>query len=281
VTGSIPSELPLQRSEGEWFVDWTPSVVHPALVAGGRFERTRQWLPRAPVLSVHGEPLVGSTDIVVVGVEPGRLSDRAQAVRALVEAAGASEDAVNALLDRPDLRGDWFYPVVELSREAFATADPVLRPVPGILFREAEGRAGPTVAPHIVGRTGPVTQEQLAELGAPYLDGDVVGQSGLERALESRLAGSPATEVRVLDDAGEVIEVVHRVEAVEPQPVRTTLDPAMQRAAEQALEGAPSPAALVAVDIATGGLRAVANAPARASTARWPAATPRGPPSRW
>jgi cell division protein FtsI/penicillin-binding protein 2 len=68
--------------------------------------------------------------------------------------------------------------------------------------------------------------------------------------------------------------VVHGVEAVEPETVRTTLDPNIQRIAQQALEGAPAPAALVAVDIATGGLRAIANAPQggfdRALAGRYP-----------
>lgn len=262
------------REDRAWQVVWDPSVLHPALVEGGSFQRSRTWPERGRVLDIAGEPLVGGTDVVVVGVEPQRLSDPERAVRALVDAAGAREEAVRALLDRPDLRADWFYPVTELPRAAFDAADEALRPVPGILFREGEGRGGPLAAPSIVGRTGPATQELLAELAGPYEEGDDVGVSGIERALERELAGAPAIEVAVVDGDGAVVEVISAVDAVAGEDVRLTIDPAVQRAAEQALEGAPGPAALVAVDITSGGLRAVANAPAggfdRALNGRYP-----------
>jgi cell division protein FtsI/penicillin-binding protein 2 len=271
---SYTGRLDMVREDRAWQIEWSPAVVHPALVEGGGFERSRSWPERARIFDVHGDPLVGDASIVVVGVEPQRLSDPEQAVRALVDAAGASEAAVRELLARPDLRGEWFYPVIELTREAFAQADPALRPVPGVLFREAEGRGGPLVASGIVGRTGPATEEQLEELGALYEEGDVVGQFGIERALQEQLAGSPALRLSVVGPDGEELALISEIEATTATDVQLTLDPRMQSAAEQALVGAPGPAALVAIDIPTGGLRAVANAPAggfdRALVGRYP-----------
>jgi cell division protein FtsI/penicillin-binding protein 2 len=267
-------ELALVREEGEWLVDWRPTVLHPDMVGGGRFSRTRRWPARGAILDVAGQPLVAESSIVVVGVEPGRITDTEQVVRALVDAAGADEAAVRALLARTDLRPDWFQPVIELSREAFDAADDALRPVPGILFRETEGRGGPVVASHVVGRTGEVTAEQLEQLGPPYAEGDVVGQFGIERALETRLAGRPALTVEILDADGRTATVVESIEALPGEDVQLTLDPAVQRAADGALAGLGLPAALVAVDIPSGGLRAVANAPAggfdRALAGRYP-----------
>jgi cell division protein FtsI/penicillin-binding protein 2 len=271
---SYAGRLDMVRTDGAWQVSWDPSVLHPALVPGGRFTRSRDWPARGRIVDVAGEPLVGGSSIIVVGVEPQRITDRDAVVRALVDAAGASEDAVRELLDRPDLRGDWFYPVVELTRNAFDAADDALRPVPGILFREAEGRGGPLLAPGIVGRAAPVTEELLEELGAPYEEGDVAGVSGIERALEDRLAGSPALRAAVVGPEGEELEVLTEVEAVPGEDVQLTLDPRWQRAAEEALQTAPAPAALVAIDIPSGGLRAVANAPGggfdRALAGRYP-----------
>lgn len=270
---SYSGELALAYADQAWEVLWEPTVLHPAMVEGGRFQRSRTWPERGQILDSSGGLLAGEGESVVVGVEPQRLTDPQAATAALV-AAGAAESEVRALLERDDLRPDWFYPVLELSRPDFDRLDPTLRPVPGIVFRESQSRAGPLAAPAIVGRTGPVTEELLAELGPPYEEGDVVGLSGIERALEQRLAGRPALEAAIVDADGEVVEILSRVAATPSEDVQLTIDPRVQRAAEQALADAPQPSALVAIDVATGGVRAAANNPAngfdRALAGRYP-----------
>ncbi len=86
--------------------------------------------------------------------------------------------------------------------------------------------------------------------------------SGLERVLDERLTG-PAEGAVVLADAasGAEIRELQTYQGAPPVPVRTTLDLNVQAAAEQALAGVAGPAALVAVDSATGQVRAVANSP--------------------
>lgn len=127
---------------------------------------------------------------------------------------------------------------------------------------------------NLAGSVGEATQEQLAELGMPYQAGDVVGQSGLQRSLEPRLAGAPGGEVRIVTGEGEVVTVLHAFAATEPGQVRTTLDPRMQEAGQAALTPIGDPSALVAVDVPTGEVRAVVNAPSggfdRALSGRYP-----------
>ena len=115
----------------------------------------------------------------------------------------------------------------------------------------------------IAGSVGPATPEQAAALGAPYRAGDVVGQSGLQAAFERRLAGEPASELRVVEDSGAVVETLLQAAGVEPQPVQTGIDPRVQQLAGQALAGVTLPAALVAIDAPTGEVRAVVSRPAR------------------
>jgi cell division protein FtsI/penicillin-binding protein 2 len=79
--------------------------------------------------------------------------------------------------------------------------------------------------------------------------------------MESKLAGSPTFEVRRINQFGRVVEVLHTVPGVAPTAVRTTLAVDTQLAAEVALEGAELPAAIVAVDAATGEVRAMASRP--------------------
>jgi cell division protein FtsI/penicillin-binding protein 2 len=114
----------------------------------------------------------------------------------------------------------------------------------------------------LLGSVGPVTADDLRELGAPYQTGDVTGHgNGLEAAFERQLAGTPSGEVRLAGKDGKAVKVLHRFAGKDGQPVETTLDPRVQEAAEAALDPLTKPAALVAVRPSTGELLAVVNSP--------------------
>jgi len=126
----------------------------------------------------------------------------------------------------------------------------------------------------IVGTVGQATPAQAAALGAPYRAADVVGQSGLQATFERRLAGDPASELRVVEADGAVVETLLQTPGGQPQPVQTGIDPRVQRLAGQALQGVTQPAALVAIDAPSGEVRAVVSRPAggfpRALQGRYP-----------
>lgn len=132
--------------------------------------------------------------------------------------------------------------------------------------------AGPFAG--LAGSVGEVTAEQLEELALPYVAGDVVGQSGLQRSLERRLAGQPGGAIRIVSADGEVVAVLQEYPSTDPEPIRTTLDPAVQEAGRVALGPIGSPSALVAIDVPTGEVRAAVNSPAagfdRALSGRYP-----------
>jgi cell division protein FtsI/penicillin-binding protein 2 len=109
--------------------------------------------------------------------------------------------------------------------------------------------------------TGPITAEILQELGPPYSATDIVGRSGLERSLETRLAGTPYQEVQRVNRYGRVVEVLATFEGVAPEDVTTTLDIDVQEAVEAVIASAPEPAAVVVIDAATGGISGVASRP--------------------
>lgn len=258
---SYQGRIELRRRDDRWLVAWSPATLHPDLAAGETFGRSRSRPERAPILDGGGRPLTMAGQVVSVGVEPRRITDRAAVAAALREHAGVDAARVDAALDRPGLRPDVFVPFADLREERFATVRPVLAPVPGIVFRRKPARLTPSegFARHVLGRAGEVTAEGLEKLGGLYQAGDVVGLSGIEAAFEQQLAGSPAGEVRVLDGSGAPLKVLHRFPGAAPVPVATTLDRQLQAAAEQALDGVAQPAAIVAVDSATGAIRASAS----------------------
>jgi cell division protein FtsI/penicillin-binding protein 2 len=113
------------------------------------------------------------------------------------------------------------------------------------------------LAANVLGSVGPAP-----EATETVLAGEQTGLTGLERVLDDRLAGQAGGAVVVVDAATEQEVATLQTFAGTPgEDVRTTLDLDVQAAAEQALQGLPSRAALVAVDTATGEVRAVANEP--------------------
>jgi cell division protein FtsI/penicillin-binding protein 2 len=272
----VESQLRLERREGRWRLRWTPAVLHPQARRGDSFSRLRTWGPRAPLLDADGEPLTVSGERISIGVEPRRVKSSAAVAEALQTHLGVPPERVEAVLQAASARPDKFAAIIDVHPERYQQVRPALVPVPGIFFRKKPARLPPYegFAAHTLGRVGEVTAEALEALGAPYQAGDVVGLSGLERAVERRLAGKPSGEVRLKRASGEEV-VLHRFPGQQGEPVRTTLRPDVQAAAEAALADVPQPAALVAVEAATGNVLAVVSHPLseplhRALTGRYP-----------
>jgi cell division protein FtsI/penicillin-binding protein 2 len=262
-TWSYSGRLQLDERDDQWRVRWAPAVLHPALAEGQRFGVTRQWPERAPILGADGTPLVANGDVTVVGLQPGRIANQAELEGSLQQILGVAPAEVRAALAQPWVRPDYFVAISEVRPERFVTLRPQLEPLPGVFFQRGRSRLAPSdgFAAQVLGRVGEVTAERLAELGLPYVVGDRVGLSGLEGAFERRLAGAPSGEVQLQDMGGGAVQVLHRFEGTRPEPVKVTLDRVTQAAAEQALAGVSQPAAVVAVDAATGDVRAVASRP--------------------
>lgn len=155
---------------------------------------------------------------------------------------------------------------------AVVFSTPVIHPamVPGqtLALKSQETRA------RVLDRNGEVLQ-------APSLVGTVdestgKGVSGLEARYDKQLSGgSPASKAVVVADrqSGGVVKPLSGTEAVDAEPVRTTIDPDVQQAAAEALSGVRKNAAIVAVDPRDGHILAAANRPGgmnRALEGRYP-----------
>jgi cell division protein FtsI/penicillin-binding protein 2 len=262
-TWSYTDALHLVKPARRWKVSWTAATVHPQLSAGRKFARVTKWADRAAILGRDGTVLQGQGDVVSVGVEPDRIKDPNAVVAAFQQYAGVDATTVNRVLHTPGAKPSWFLQVTQMRQDQFAAVPPAFIQTPGILVQRTKARAPlrDGFATHVLGTTGPVTAERLAQLGPPYVTGTVVGLSGLEGAFERQLAGIPSADIQLVDDAGSVVATLDHFDGTPPQPVNTTLDPAIQTAAESTFAGVNQTAALVALDAATGEIRAVVSRP--------------------
>jgi cell division protein FtsI/penicillin-binding protein 2 len=90
----------------------------------------------------------------------------------------------------------------------------------------------PDIAPDVVGAVGPMLPDDVHRLMALGYPRDAqVGTSGLQRFLEQRLGGRPGGDLR----AGS--RLLAHAEPKQAAPVRTTISPAVERAAITALAG--------------------------------------------
>ena len=253
VDGGDPAE------DAPWTVTWQPSVIHPRLTADTELGRVRELPPRASILDRQGRPLTADRPVVTVGVEPQRLED-ADGVYAGLERLGVDRQrfADHVAAAPPDQ----FVEAVTVRADVWALEAGELAEAPGVVTREGTRSLAPSAsfARALLGGVGPATEEALAAAGPLASPVDQVGTSGLQGAYEERLAGRPGGEVRLLR-GDEVVEVLHTFEAEAGEALATTVDLDVQAAAEEAVAGSGKQTALVALEVATGGVLAAANGP--------------------
>lgn len=256
--------LVLTGEDEDWELQWRPQVVHPALEPGTRLGTERITPERASILDRDGVELVRARPVVGIGILAGRLSraDVAAAVDAVVTATDADAETLRRSLAAAE-SPDNFVPAITLREEEFAAIEDELGPVPGVEFGFRELPLAPTreFARALLGAVGPITAEQLEDLGSAYVVGDNVGQSGLQGAFEQRLAGTPDRAVVIRRSDGSVADALLEIKGERGRAVRTTLETEFQDAAEAALGDSGDTVALIAVEPSSGDVLAAASRP--------------------
>jgi len=251
----------LRRRGAVWLPVWSPTVLHPALVPGLVLATDRVPAPREQVIGAGEEVLMTNRSVVDVGIRPGdtgnRRRDTARDVAGmlgmdpdrLVETVMAADDA--------DL-----VPVRTLPRRDCGRCDDLAK-LAGVQVRyRTTQAAGPGTAAPLLGAVQPADEELRRIDPGRIVAGDLVGASGLQRAYDSWLAGTAGRQVRAVatpgSDVAPPVEPLHVTPPVPGRPLRITVDPGIQTAAETAVGGAKVPTTVVAVDVSNGDVTAVA-----------------------
>ena len=256
-TITIKSALHLVLAQGKWLVKWSPATIAPQLRAGDQLAVQTTWPARAAILGAHGTPLTSQGQAVTIGVEGARIKNAAALKSALV-AAGAPVAAASTAITAARTHPTYFEPVFTVTRSRYNQLQPTIYPIPGTVFQSSTALTAltPGLTAGVVGTVGPVTAQELSQLGAPYTARNSVGQTGLEQADERQLAGMPGATVSVVSKSGAHVATLATLASRPGTPVSTTIEPSAQRAAEAALAGETKSAALVAVNASTGAVLA-------------------------
>jgi len=262
--GTVPikTTLRLTHGSGRWLVAWSPATIAPQLTKpGDQLALQVTWPPRAQILGAGGASLTRQAPMVIVGVEGQRIKSKS-VVRAALQKAGAPSQAIDAALAGAKSEPTWFEPVFTVTWHRYQQLEPKIYPVPGTVFQTIHERAPLTPGlAYLVGTVGPVTAQQLQQLGPPYNAQSVVGQTGIERQDQQQLAGHPGATITAVTSAGATLSTVASLQPRAGSPVQTSIDPVVQQAAEKALSAVHKNAALVAVNASTGQVVAAATVP--------------------
>ncbi|WP_443224012.1 penicillin-binding transpeptidase domain-containing protein [Streptomyces sp. 4N509B] len=238
---------PGDGGDGSWTVDWSSSLVHPRLEEGQTLVLTTEEPERAPILAADGSELAGPGTVWHLTIWPAQLSDP-DAAYAAIERLDVGVDTERLADEVEAADPDQAVPVVTLRDETFQEHAADLQAVAGLQFDE-DSQPLAYAAPALVGGVDAGTGE---------------GTSGLQSRYEEQLAGMAAAAVVIADrESGDAVRTLFEREESEPgTPVETTIDPAVQAAAAEALEGLDQDAAIVAVQPSTGHVLAAADWPA-------------------
>lgn len=261
-----------------WLVAWTPAVVEPSLVTGELLRADRIAANRGDIVDRAGVSLVAARGSVVVGIKPSRSTDPAATARAVAGLTGVDTEQLVARVTAA--APDDVVEVVTLDRAAYDAIRAQIQPLPGTVFTELDdvGAAVPAgYARAVVGTVGPATAEEATASEGRVVVGDLTGLSGLQSSQDAVLAGTPGTAVRAVHPDGSASDrTVKEYPAVAGTSITVTLDQRTQLAAEAAVATTEKPSALVAIQVSTGDVLAVANGPAgstgfnRAMVGRYP-----------
>ncbi|GAB3052115.1 penicillin-binding transpeptidase domain-containing protein [Intrasporangium mesophilum] len=264
------TKVSMSLVDGQWKVAWTPRIVAPGLASDETLTLSHRWPKRADILDAAGGKLMTEREVSVIGIDKTKVSgaDATAAARRLaalldidpakyaakVSAAG-SKAFVQALTVRQT------DPILDAHGAAIAALKGALA-VPAL---EVLGPTRTWAAP-ILGSVGEATAEQVAASNGRLEAGDDVGQNGLEYRYDEQLRGKPGLSVQAVRHGadGSVIDKreVYAEVSTDGEPLRLTLDPKAQTAAEAALaKQTKHPTALVVLRVSTGEILAAAVGP--------------------
>ena len=250
------------KGSDRWLVHYDPRTIHPRLTAKTRLGTDSSSTGRADILDRDGNPLVRDRAVVRVGLQRDEVTDIDDSAGSL---AGVLDIDAKALAKAVRGAGPKQFVDAQTLRKAdYEDVKERLAAVPGVKIVEATAPLAPTrtFGRALLGGVGPATAEQVERSGGKIAPGEQVGQWGLEKAFDDRLAGAPARRILIRDSAsGAPVRTLKKLPGKAPEELRTTLSLPVQTAAESALAGVDAEAALVAVQPSTGDILAVANRP--------------------
>ena len=205
---------------------------------------------RGLITDRNGEPLAVSTPVQSIWVDPSKISDDPESIKALAENLELNEEV---LIKNLKLKSNLKFHYVK-RRLPPSEAEKILRlRVEGVYSQQEYQRFYPQgeVAAHLVG----------------FSNVDDVGQEGLELTYDNWLKGVPGRRQVMQDQRGNIIEELNTIQTAQPgKKLELSIDFRIQNIAyrelkEEFVARRARAASIVVLDVKTGEVLAMANQP--------------------
>lgn len=236
-----------------------------------------RYLPsvRGKILDRHGVALADNRPAFNIYATPKLLTPEVKAE--LERMLGLTDDEIRKIDDRLAIgtKRDARSPILVLEdqgRDRAALVEQARARLPGVEVHHEPYRYYPQgdLAAHLIGYMTQMTAEEADRLTAQgYETSDLVGRYGLESAWENYLRGKRGVEHYAVDARGQRLDdemvagLIRGERIIDPVPganLILTIDADLQRAAEKAVSRVAA-AAIVAVEVKTGRVRAIVSKP--------------------
>jgi len=230
-----------------WFLQVLASEDYNQLARENRVRLVYSEPRRGRILDRNGEVLVQNRQTLAVTINKQVIDDEDElrpVLRRLAKELGVKKRELEENLN--DTTVSPYKPVAvayDVPKKAVMRILANGEDFPGVGIEKLPIREYPQgdVLAHILGYVGSISEEDLedpyfAEANPPYEAGDVVGKSGVERAYDRWLRGTPSIHRIIVDSAGRV---VHSEKVQDEQPghdLVLAIDAKVQKVTEAALE---------------------------------------------
>lgn len=249
-----------EKQGAKWLIDWSPEAILPGLTSGRLVRMTRLPTTRGRIIARDGTELATFGEGTEVGVIPGQIRDEAGMLSSLAAALEMKPENIKAKYTQSWVKPDTYVAIKQL-RDLSTDAQAKLSVIEGVQLRPIRLRSYPSgLLPQILGTVGEATDADAQKLDARGIEaGDVIGKTGLEQTLDEYLMGTFGWRLGIVDPNERPIETLAETAATPGLDAVLSIDPAMQRAADAALGGAPG--AMVVEDPWSGEILVLSTSP--------------------
>ena len=235
------------REDGEYRLEWTDSMIFPDLTEKDTVRISRNAAERGGIYDRNGVMLAGEQIASQVGLVPGKMAEDPQTdLETLSELLGISTESIQSALDASWVKEDSFVPLKTLEKvndiqiaSGQGDQDDLenqqlqsrLLEIPGVMISDTSVRGYPLgeAAAHLIGYVQGITAEELEEHeGEGYSSTSVIGKAGLESLYEKDLKGSDGWSISIINENGDVKEVVVSLPKEDGQEIHLTIDSRLQ-----------------------------------------------------
>ena len=248
VAGEISFENEAFFLEGEdgYKLVWDNSLIFPNLASTDKVRVLTTQANRGEILDRNGRVLAGKGTASSVGIVPGKLENREEAIAKIAELLETTPEVIEKKLSAQWVKDDSFVPIKTIPRVEeieLLKVEPdedvlkekerheSLLAIPGVMISDVEVREYSLgeAAAHLVGYVQSVTAEDLEEhAGEGYTANSVIGRSGMEGLFEKELKGQNGCRIYIVNSEGKEKEELACILVQHGQDIKLTIDASLQ-----------------------------------------------------